>query len=95
MEAQVPAKQLQKRKEVMEKANKHIAYLMEQLQEGPRKATLHMRKIMEKLRKKTEEDIEIATATALQDWCGQAAKLQVRFGWIRLIGTKRDPDSWS
>ena len=65
MEAQVPAKQLQKRKEVMEKANKHIAYLMEQLWEGPRKATLHMRKIMENFHKQPEKDIEIDTVTVL------------------------------
>ena len=41
------AKQLQMRKEVMEEANKQIAYLINQLKEGPRKTMLHMKKIME------------------------------------------------
>ena len=51
MEAQAQAKQLQKRKEVMEEANKQIAYLMEHMKEEPRKTTLHMKKIMGKFRK--------------------------------------------
>ena len=57
----------------MDEANKHITYLIEQLREGPYKATLHIRKIMEKLCKQTREDIEIATAAALLEWCRQAA----------------------
>ena len=51
---------------------------MEQLWEGPWKAILHMKKIIDKFPKKIEENIEIATATTLQEWCWQAAKLQVR-----------------
>ena len=50
---------------------------MEQLKEGPQKTTLHMKKIMERFCKQTEEDIEIATVMALQEWCGQAMELQV------------------
>ena len=59
-------KQLLKRKEVMNEGCKQIAHLMEQLKKGPQKAVLHVKKIIEKFRKKTEEDIEIATASALQ-----------------------------
>ena len=44
MEAQVQYKQLVRWKEVMAEANKQIAHLMEQLQEGPQKTTLHMKK---------------------------------------------------
>ena len=51
IEAQVQNNQSLKRKEVMAEANKQIVYLMEQLWEGPRKTTLHMKKIMEKFRK--------------------------------------------
>ena len=58
-------KQLLKQKEAMAEANKEISHLMEQLREGPRKTTLHMKKIMDKFPKQTEEDIEIATPTAL------------------------------
>ena len=32
---------------------------------------------MEKFHKQAEEDTKIATATALPEWCGQAAELQV------------------
>ena len=32
---------------------------------------------MDKFRKQIEEDNEIATATVLQEWCGQATELQV------------------
>ena len=38
---------------------------------------MHVKKIIEKFRKQTEEDIEEATTTALQHWCAQAAELQV------------------
>ena len=38
---------------------------------------MHVKKIIERFRKKTEEDIEEATTTALQQWCAQAAELQV------------------
>ena len=61
----------------MTQANQEIASLMERLREGPQKAMLHVKKIIEKFRKQTEEDIEIATTTELQQWCGQAAELQV------------------
>ena len=44
MDAQVQYKQLVGRKELMAEANKQIAHLMEQLQEGPQKTTLHMKK---------------------------------------------------
>ena len=64
-------------KRVMDEANKQIAYLMEKLREEPRKATLHMRKIMKKFDKKTEEDIEIAMPADLQEWCRQAKELQM------------------
>ena len=57
-------KKIVKWKEVMAEANKQIAHLMEQLREGPRKMTLHMKKIMDKFRKQTKEDIEIAAAIA-------------------------------
>ena len=72
MKVQVQYKQLSKRKEVMAEANKQITHLVEQRREGPWKTTLHLKKLMEKFRKQTEEDIEIATATTLQEWCGQA-----------------------
>ena len=77
MEAQVQLKQLQQRKEIINEANTQITRLMEQLKEGPQKAMLHIKKIVEKFRKQTEEDVEVATTTALQQWCGQAAELQV------------------
>ena len=38
---------------------------------------LHVKKIIEKFRKQTEEDIEITTITTLQQWCSQAVELQV------------------
>ena len=47
---------------------------------------MHMRKIIEKFRKLTDEDIEISTSTALQEWSGQAAELQV----LRVNKAKRD-----
>ena len=53
MESQVQNKQLQKRKEIMDEAKKKISYLMEELREGPRKTTLHMKKILEKFHKQT------------------------------------------
>ena len=53
MEAQVQAKQLQRRKEVMTQANQEIASLMERLREGPQKAMLHVKKIIKKFRKQT------------------------------------------
>ena len=77
MEAQVEVKQLQRQKEVINEANAQITRSMEQLKEGPQKEMLHIKKIIEKFHKKTEEDIEVATTTALQQWCGQAAELQV------------------
>ena len=61
----------------MQEANKKIAHLMEQLKERPQKAMLHVQKIIEKFRKQTEENVEIATATALQQQCGQATELQM------------------
>ena len=50
---------------------------MEQLHEGPQKTTLHMKKIMKIFCKHAEEDIEIATATALQEWCRQEVEFQL------------------
>ena len=76
MEAQVQLKQLQRRKEVIDEANIQIARLMEQLKEGPQKAILHVKKIIEKFWKQTKEDVEVAMATALQQWCRQAAEVQ-------------------
>ena len=38
---------------------------------------LHMKKIIDRFPKQTEEDIEIATTTALQEWYVQAVELQV------------------
>ena len=61
--------------------------------EGPRKATLHMKKIIDKFRKQTEENIEIATTTALQEWYRKATELQV----LRADKANRDlkgPDVW-
>ena len=79
MEAQVQNKQLLKHKKVSDEANKQITYLMQQLWEGARKTTPHMKKIMEIFCKQTEEHVKIATATAsaLQDWYGQEIELQV------------------
>ena len=54
---------------------------------------VHM-KIMEKFRKQTEEDIEIATATALQEWCEREVEFQV-LRVDKRIGTSKDPDSRS
>ena len=50
---------------------------MEQLKEGRWNTMLHMKKLRDKFRKQTEEDIEIATTTALQELCGQAVEIQV------------------
>ena len=85
-ETQVQAQHLQRRKEVMQEANKKIAHLMEQLREQPQKAVLHVKKIIEKFHKKMEEDVEISTATALQQWCVQATELQV----LRVDKANRD-----
>ena len=38
---------------------------------------MNMWKLVDKFRKWTAEGIEIAMATALQEWSGQAAQLQV------------------
>ena len=54
----------------MNEDSKQIMHLMEQLKEGPQKAVLHVKKIIEKFRNQTEEDIGIAMATTLQQWCG-------------------------
>ena len=42
MESQVQVKQLQRRKEVINEANKQITHLMEQVKEGLQKAMLHI-----------------------------------------------------
>ena len=38
---------------------------------------LHVMKIIENFRKQAEEDIEVATTTALQQWCGHVTEFQV------------------
>ena len=38
---------------------------------------MHVKKIVEKFHKQTEEDIEEAMTMALQKWCAEAAELQV------------------
>ena len=77
MESQVQVKQLQRRKELIGEANKRITELLATLQEGSRKAMMHVKKIIEKFRKQTDEDIDAPTTTTLQQWCAQAAELQV------------------
>ena len=59
MEAQVQLKQLQRRKDVINEANTQITRLMEQLKEGPQKAMLHIKKIIKKFCKQTEEDLKL------------------------------------
>ena len=76
-EARLQANSLQQRKERLNEANKKVTDLLSTLNDRTQKAVMHVKKIVEKFRKQTEEDIEEATATALQTWCAQAAELQM------------------
>ena len=52
-----------------------------------------MKKIIDKFCKQREENIEITTATVLQEWCGQATELHV----LQADKENRDlkgPDFW-
>ena len=76
-EARLQSNSLQQRKERLNEANKKVTDLLSTLNDRTHKAVMHVKKIVEKFRKQTEEDIEEATATALQTWCTQAAELQM------------------
>ena len=76
-ESRLQVKQLQWRKELISEANQRITGLLDTLHERSQKAVMHVKKIVEKFHKQTEEDIEEATTTALQKWCAEAAELQV------------------
>ena len=52
-----------------------------------------MKKIIDKFCKQREENIEITTATVLQEWCGQATELHVLQADKENRDLK-DPDFW-
>jgi hypothetical protein len=58
-------------------------------------AQANLKMIVDKFREKTKDEIEVATATALQSWSKQAAELQV-FKRIRPTRNYADQDfgSW-
>ena len=76
-ESQLQYKQLVRRKELIDEANKRITELVASIQDGSQKAMMHVKKIIERFRQRTEADIEEATTTTLQQWCAEAAELQV------------------